>query len=219
MSAPLGRYQILVVVDDTNICETTKMLVASAGYDVLCAEDGFRALLQMKIKTPDLVVSDLNMPNMSGFEFLSVVRRRFPQVAVVAVSGAYEGNAFPGGVIADAFFAKGQHSPTMLLNTIRDLLEMSSSRARIHAQQSAPIWIPRNGRDASGTPYIVVTCTECLRSFPVNLAEELAPDVRTAPCAFCSSEVRFILGSSFSVAAAQRKPIETELLGRAAASR
>jgi CheY-like chemotaxis protein len=217
MSAP-GRYSILVVDDDPSLCEAMKMLVSSAGYEVFCAEDGFSALLQMKKKMPDLVVSDLNMPNMSGFEFLSVVRRRFPQVVVVAVSGAYESNSFPGGVIADAFFAKGQHHPAVLLNTIRDLLEMSTSRARIHASESAPIWIPRNGRNASGIPYIVVTCPECLRSFPVNLAEELVPDVRTAPCLFCSTEVRFILGSSFSVAAPQEKPIEMGLIAKSAAS-
>jgi CheY-like chemotaxis protein len=216
MSAP--RYRILVVEDDPGVCETMKMLVSSSGYDVACAEDGFSALLQMKTKMPDLVISDLNMPNMSGFEFLSVVRRRFPQVAVIAVSGEYETNSLPGGVIADAFFAKGQHSPGLLLETIYCLLEMSPSRARIHAEQSAPIWIPRNGNSPGGIPYVVVTCTECLRSFPVVVAEELASEVRTAPCVFCSTEVRFILGSAVSVAAVQKKDRETALIRKAVAA-
>ena len=58
------------------------------------------------------------MPQMSGFELLSVVRRRFPEIPVIAVSGAYEtGDRVPGGVIADAFFAKGQHHPDELLRT------------------------------------------------------------------------------------------------------
>lgn len=48
------------------------------------------------------------MPQMSGFEFLSVVRRRFPEIAVVAASGVYEsGDHVPGGIIADAFYGKG----------------------------------------------------------------------------------------------------------------
>jgi CheY-like chemotaxis protein len=217
MSAPC-RYHILVVDDDPSVCETMKMLVSSVGYSASCASDGFDALLQMKIRMPDLVVADLNTPNMSGFEFLSVVRRRFPQVAVVALSGEYETNSLPGGVIADAFFAKGQHSPAVLLNTIHDLLEMSTSRARIHAQQSAPIWIPRNGKNASGIPYVVVTCTECLRSFPVNVAEEYTSNVRSVPCSFCTSEVRFILGSSLSSATLQKKPSEADFLRRAASS-
>jgi CheY-like chemotaxis protein len=41
----------------------------------------------MKSKVPELIVSDLNMPQMSGFEFLSVIRRRFPAVLVIAMSG------------------------------------------------------------------------------------------------------------------------------------
>src|SRR6185436_11902208 len=96
------------------------------GYEVSTAEDGFDALLQMKSKVPEVIVSDLNMPQMSGFEFLSVVRRRFPQVLVIAMSGAYKaGDAVPGGIIADAFYGKGSDSPATLLRLVADLLQTS----------------------------------------------------------------------------------------------
>ena len=65
-------------------------LLVSAGYEVSKAEHGFSALLQLRRDVPDLILSDLNMPQMSGFEFLSVVRRRFPDVLVVAMSGTTE---------------------------------------------------------------------------------------------------------------------------------
>jgi CheY-like chemotaxis protein len=74
------KNRILIVDDDQSIRATVAMLLADEGYEVSAAEDGFDALLQMKSKVPELVVSDLNMPHMSGFEFLSVIRRRFPQV-------------------------------------------------------------------------------------------------------------------------------------------
>lgn len=48
----------------------------------------------------------LNMPRMSGFEFLSVVRRCVPEILTVAMSGACQGREFPAGVIADAFYPK-----------------------------------------------------------------------------------------------------------------
>lgn len=69
----------------------------AAGYDVVAAEDGFRALSQLRKKLPDVVLSDLDMPGMSGFELLSVMRRRFPQISTVAMSGAYVGDELPFG--------------------------------------------------------------------------------------------------------------------------
>ena len=53
-----------------------------------------------------MIVSDLKMPNISGFEFLSIVRRRFPQMPTIAVSGEFHPPVEPVGVSADAFLAK-----------------------------------------------------------------------------------------------------------------
>ena len=54
------------------------------GYEVGIAKDGFAALALMRGALPDLIVSDLKMPNMSGFEFLSIARRRFLQIPTIA---------------------------------------------------------------------------------------------------------------------------------------
>lgn len=67
-----SKPQILVVDDEASIRESFAMLLTSVGYDVTIAKDGFDALLQLKRSLPDLIGSDLNMPQMSGFEFLSV---------------------------------------------------------------------------------------------------------------------------------------------------
>jgi hypothetical protein len=138
---------------------------------------------------------------MSGFEFLSVVRRRFPQVLVIAMSGAFEtGNAVPGGVIADAFYAKGKSDPETLQTLVTHLLRTSASQALTHTRQSAPVWVPRNGKDARGIPFIVLTCTECLRSFPLNVSSEMSGTVMETPCIFCLSQVRYIIDFSQLVA-------------------
>jgi len=81
------KLKILVVDDEPSIRESLAEFLSYAAYDVSTAENGFDALLQLKRMTPDVIISDLNMPQMSGFEFLSVVRRRFPEISVVAVSG------------------------------------------------------------------------------------------------------------------------------------
>ncbi len=105
------KYRILVVDDDERIRRVSEVVLADGGYEVRTAADGFEGLALMRKAMPDLVISDLKMPNMSGFEFLSVVRRRFPNIPVIAISGEFVSKPAPAGLLADAFFEKGQYSP------------------------------------------------------------------------------------------------------------
>jgi CheY-like chemotaxis protein len=193
------RHQILLVDNEPDIRDSLAVLLTSAGYEVATANDGFEALLHLKRVLPQLIISDLNMPKMLGFELLSVVRRRFPQISVIACSGAYASRSIPTGLLADAFYAKGQDHPETLLSTVARLIRTSAAQARAHRAEAAPVWIPRNGKDCNGIPYIVVTCTECLRPFPLNVAEEASPEVRETPCLFCRSIVKYIIDFSISV--------------------
>jgi CheY-like chemotaxis protein len=199
MSNP-SKHQVLVVDDDRSVRDSIAMLLIAAGYDVSTAHHGFDALLQLRRMQPALIISDLNMPEMSGFEFLSVVRRRFPQIPVVAMSGAYKGGAsVPGGVIADGFYAKGSSPAEELYETVADLIRTSAERAHAHRREPAPVWIPRNGKDSHGIPYIVLTCTECLRSFPLSVTGEELQTVEETECLFCPSRVSYVIDFSRSV--------------------
>jgi CheY-like chemotaxis protein len=196
-----SKHRILVVDDEPSVRGSFAGLLNDEGYEVSTAEHGFDALLQLRRDpSPDIIISDLNMPQMSGFEFLSVVRRRFPGIPVVAVSGAYESrDDVPGGVIADAFYAKGQHLGE-LLRTVAELIRTAPAQAMNHHRQSAPVWIPRNGKDSKGVPYIVLTCTECLRSFPLSVLREDVQEIQETPCLFCAVPVRYIIDFSLAVA-------------------
>jgi CheY-like chemotaxis protein len=196
----ISNHQILVVDDEPDIRDVMANLLKEAGYQVSTAVDGLDALAQIRRTIPDVIISDLNMPQMSGFEFLSVVRRRFPEIAVVATSGAYEsGDHVPGGVIADAFHAKGQIRLKELLATVADLIQTATARPMNHQRKSAPVWIPRNGKDTNGVPYIVLTCTECLRSFPLSVLHEDIQEIQETPCLFCANPVRYIIDFSLAV--------------------
>lgn len=215
-----SKHHILVVDDEPAIRETTKMLLVASGYEVSTAEHGFDALLQLKHLTPAVIISDLNMPQMSGFEFLSIVRRRFPEIPVIAVSGAYEsGDLVPGGVIADAFYAKGRHHPAELLRTVAELIRTSTLRAVNHHQQSAPVWIPRNDKDSKGVPFIVLTCTQCLRSFPLSVAREDVQELQETPCMFCTTPVRYIIDFSNVVHSSRANAATAAAQGREWADR
>jgi CheY-like chemotaxis protein len=196
---------VLVVDDEAAVRKTVGMVLTTAGYEVSTAENGFDALLQLKRAGVGLVISDLNMPQMSGFELLSVLRRRFPDIMVIASSGAYEtGDHIPGGIIADAFYAKGRQRPEELLRMVARLIEVSATQARHHRQESAPVWIPRNGKDSNGIPFIVLTCTECLRSFPQSVLQEDVQEIQEIACLFCQNPVRYVI--DFSIAVASPKP-------------
>ena len=199
---PKSKTRILVVEDDTTVRLTISGLLGDEGYDVSIANDGFDALLQLEHRIPDLILSDLNMPQMSGFELLSVVRRRFPEVLVVASSGAYDSSAVPNGVIADAFYAKGQEDASRLLEIIAGLIRRGPSG---HKGENAPVWIPRNGTDHNGRPFVVLTCTQCLRSFPFAVDHEPTAEVLRTACIYCPHEVTYIIDFSRSVNSPEKR--------------
>src|ERR1700746_1732294 len=115
------HYRLLVIDDEPHSRDLVQSSLSTKGYEVCVAKDGFAALAQLHGALPDLIVSDLKMPNMSGFEFLSVARRRFPQIPTIAVSGEFHPPVEPLGVLADAFFCK-PFSFEELLAKIADLL-------------------------------------------------------------------------------------------------
>jgi CheY-like chemotaxis protein len=120
------RHRILLVEDDPDSREVIAMLLISQGYDVSTAENGLAALSQLNREVPDIIISDLNMPEMSGFELLSLVHSRWPSVPVIAMSASYDsGDRLPNGVMADAFFAKGKSQFEELFNKIDELIRTS----------------------------------------------------------------------------------------------
>ena len=91
------KNSILIVEDEESVRTSLAMVLSALGHRVRSASDGLTALIEMRQEIPDILLSDLNMPGMSGFELLSVVRRRFPAVRVIAMSGAFSGDQVPSG--------------------------------------------------------------------------------------------------------------------------
>jgi CheY-like chemotaxis protein len=122
MTTPAQR-QVLVVDDDPTIRTCLTVLLESVGYAVATAGDGLEALLLINESTPDILISDLNMPGMSGVDLLSEIRRRFPRIVTIAMSGAYRNRGeLPSEVMAHGFYPKGE-PPSNLYGTLAQLLE------------------------------------------------------------------------------------------------
>lgn len=190
--AGMRPLQILVVDDDCGVRDTLGLLLISAGYHLATASNGIQALQQLKTRPPTLLLCDLDLPKMSGIEFLSIVRRRFPDIGVVAMSGAHSGEHVPEGVMADAFYAKGQRTPAILFQIVADIISRCSPNNSRSPRRLAPVWSRTITRDSSGTWFVMVTCEDCLRSFPVSLDAGMKRGVHKAHCNFCQAELHYI---------------------------
>jgi two-component system response regulator PilR (NtrC family) len=80
------KSRILVVDDEESIREFLEIMLRKEGYEVTTAEDGQKALDTIKKKSFDLVISDLQMPNMTGLELLKNVRDQYPDLLFMMIT-------------------------------------------------------------------------------------------------------------------------------------
>lgn len=80
------KSRILVVDDEESIREFLEIMLRKEGYEVTSAEDGSAALEIIKKKSFDLIISDLQMPNMTGMELLEKVKSSSPDVVFMMIT-------------------------------------------------------------------------------------------------------------------------------------
>ena len=153
---------IVLVDDNPAIRYGLSEIFKRRGYTVRTASDGFSALALLRERIPGILLSDLDMPGMSGFELLSVVRHRFPAIAVIAMSGAYSGVFVPPDVAADAFYAKGSNGAARLFEILWSIEDRDSCESM---RAAVPIWISSTSAHECDGSAIAVSCPECLRVF------------------------------------------------------
>ena len=139
---PDPKASILIVEDEELVRTSLAEILTILGHRVRCAADGIAALVEINQEIPEILLSDLNMPGMSGFELLPLVRLQFPIVRVIAMSGAFCGHQVPDGVTADAFYAKG-NGVAVLLKAIESLPFAN----RQSCDGPEPTWLQGNGQD------------------------------------------------------------------------
>jgi DNA-binding response OmpR family regulator len=84
MTAPA---RILVVDDEPNIRLTLGALLQRAGHTVVNAEDGAAAVALLDAQSFDLMLVDLKMPGMGGMEVVAAARQRYPDIAIIVLTG------------------------------------------------------------------------------------------------------------------------------------
>lgn len=181
---------ILLVDDDPSVRSLLSRRLEKAGFKARQAEDGIDGLVKLRHHIPKVIISDLVMPRMAGIEFISVVRRRFPFMPVIVLSGSFP-HEFPAEAKPDHCFDKNSRQIPELLQAVHDLVRRTPDRPYLPQVVSIPV-----RARPSGAGYFVLTCTDCLRVFHVASTPENKTVERTAVCVHCEARVPFLIESS-----------------------
>ncbi len=83
----MDAKRILIVDDEANMCSIMQDILIDEGYDVMVAENGSEALQVVREITPDLIITDINMPCMGGLDLLREVKSLHPDVQFIIMTG------------------------------------------------------------------------------------------------------------------------------------
>ena len=118
--------RLLIAEDSITSRTLLKSILEVAGYEVVAAVDGMDALTRLKTEPFDLLVSDVDMPRMNGFELTAKIRadRKFAELPVVLVTalGSQKDREYGIEVGANAYIVKSDFDQSNLLEIIRRLM-------------------------------------------------------------------------------------------------
>jgi CheY-like chemotaxis protein len=112
----------LLVDDDPSIRNLLARYLEKEGFKTSQAEDGIDALVKLRDTLPKVIVTDLQMPRMSGWELIYVARRRFPTIPIVVLSGSIP-REIPAEVKPDRWFEKSINGLPDLVQAIGGLAQ------------------------------------------------------------------------------------------------
>ncbi len=82
-----GIKHLLIVDDEESICNLLKRILEKEGYHCILAGDADEASLFLAEHSVDLVISDINMPGRSGIQLLEEIRREYPTIGTIIITG------------------------------------------------------------------------------------------------------------------------------------
>jgi CheY-like chemotaxis protein len=186
----VSANSVLLVDDDPSIRDILSSRLEEAGFEAQQAEDGIDGLVKLRDMLPKVIISDLQMPRMAGIEFISVVRRRFPTLPVIILSGSTQVE-LPTEDQPDRWFEKGGLRIPELLQAVHDLARKTPDCADLPQVVTAPVRV-RPGFAG----YFILTCTDCLRTFRATSTPDNKRVDRTAICTYCEARVPYLIESS-----------------------
>ena len=136
--------KVLLVEDDTNLSEIYKARLEAEGFQVLVAKDGEEGLMVAKANQPDLLISDVMMPRVSGMEMLEIIKSsdslKNMKVIMLTALNQDTDEERAKGLGADKYLVKSQVTLEDIISAVHDLL--GDANAATTADQATPAIAP-----------------------------------------------------------------------------
>lgn len=128
MKNPLNHLKVLIVEDDKDICDLYAITFMRKGFTVYTAPDGAAAIEKFHKKKPDIVLLDIMMPNVDGYDVLKDIRKDVTKYVPVIMltnldSSHFTRHAEFGDV--DAYLIKSHHSPSEVAEKTIEVLKVN----------------------------------------------------------------------------------------------
>lgn len=179
--------RVLLVEDDPSLQKLISRYLLAAGYAVETALDGLDAIAKIRAALPEVIICDLNMPRMDGFEFLQVMRARFPQIPILFI-GDEASDVLPSEFAGDAYFQKNQYGFHQLPEALSELTKTLHPRPASPSLGEKPV---EAKPDANGQ--YIIDCRDCLREFSIPCTLHIEGAQEWTRCVHCGKMMRFLV--------------------------
>ncbi|MBF0477948.1 MAG: response regulator [Candidatus Omnitrophica bacterium] len=164
------KAKILIIDDELDLRENLKYVFLMKGYEVELAENGVQGLKKLETFSPDLIVLDLNMPQMGGIEFYQkICDQDIPKYPVFVLTARANMEQFFRDFNVDGFMAKPFEIPD-LLNEVSAILDKKLGKTEDHVSKGGGnknVFIVENNEVFSAK----VGAAFLMKGFTVNLAK------------------------------------------------
>ena len=125
-----ARKKILLVDDDLDIANIVKITLEKRGYDVITADNGYLALKAVIAYHPDLIIVDLIMPELNGWQFSQILKQdknyeQYKNIPLIVTSALVDKEGPPSDMEMGDYYLAKPFEPGKLFAKIKELLPES----------------------------------------------------------------------------------------------
>src|SRR3982751_3356141 len=135
--------KVMLVEDDNNLREIYEARLAAEGYTIISAKDGEEALALAVKERPDLIISDVMMPKISGFDMLDILRStpeiKNTKIIMMTALGQAEDRARADKLGADRYLVKSQVTLEDVVKVAHEILADQPAAPAAAAPAAAPV--------------------------------------------------------------------------------